>query len=504
MQSPRSLAFLVPAAVALVLGVDALAGDPAGNGNKEKGKAPPASEGPPVLEILVPDLVDPAASLRLDFGNGEWKDLEGWVASAGSGRILTPAVDGTRVFVGSGIEMNCYMAMGGKRGWSTKVDDSAPSAPAVEDGHVYFNTGSCTLYDLNAETGARVWSQWVAGSVATTPAVADGRVFVSGPAEGGGFKLEAYSAKSGKLLFRNLVKSDLISAPVADGERVYYALCDGTLAAATDAGEPLWETSSKAVSAPVPVDGRLLVATASEDGDAGLLDVDSATGNPVGRRVATPAPLPPSPPEKQGMFLGDLPNRGGAGPGAAGPKPGPAAAPKDPLRDRPTGPGKGGKKNPPQAPGAPTPATGSGPPPAPYLPGVGGFGYEGPRPVVAGRTAALAGSGSLLLRELDEDRERRIPIADRPAGPPAAAGAFFVQATCGGRLLLVEAASGEIRFEMRFRTAKGDVVPFSSSPSVSRGRAYIGTADGRILGVDLPMPGLDGWPMWGGNAGRGK
>ena len=221
-------------------------------------------------------------------------------------------------------------------------------------------------------------------------------------------------------------------------------------------------------------------------------------------RRPPPAPRPPARGFLGGWARGPPPPRGGPAPGAAGPKPGPAAAPKDPLRDRPTGPGKGGKKNPPQAPGAPTPATGSGPPPAPYLPGVGGFGYEGPRPVVAGRTAALAGSGSLLLRELDEDRERRIPIADRPAGPPAAAGAFFVQATCGGRLLLVEAASGEIRFEMRFRTAKGDVVPFSSSPSVSRGRAYIGTADGRILGVDLPMPGLDGWPMWGGNAGRGK
>lgn len=493
MDTARGTVVLSVAAAAAVA-LAALPPDPVRAAGEGREAAPPT-----LLEVLVPETPALHEPRALAFGPAAFDGLQGFVVSVGEGAILTPAVDGTRLFAGSGLEIHCYMAMGGKRGWSRKVDDSQPTAPAVEDGQVYFNTQSCTLYDVDAETGDLRWQEWVAGSVNSTPAVAGGRVYVSGPGEGGAWKIEAREARTGKLLFRKSLPADVVSAPVAADGRVYCTLADGSVRALDPEGNPLWETaagdpSTRVLAAPTPHEGRLLLAAGGSDGEPGLLDLDAAIGKSPGRAVATP------PDRRQGMAAGDVGRKGGNGPGAAGPKPGPAAAPKDPVRDRPNGPAKGGKGNPSDPPAPPTPPGGSGAPPRPP---VGGFGYEGPRPVVLRGTVAVAGSASLLLRPLAGGAERRLEIEDGPAGPPAAAGSLFVLATRRGRLLGIDPADGTIRFEMRFR-GRGGSLSFSSSPAVSRGRAYVGTADGRVVAADLPEHSLDGWPMWGGSPSRAK
>lgn len=35
-------------------------------------------------------------------------------------------------------------------------------------------------------------------------------------------------------------------------------------------------------------------------------------------------------------------------------------------------------------------------------------------------------------------------------------------------------------------------------PSLAKGMLYVGTADGRLIGIDLEDKSADGWLMWGG------
>jgi hypothetical protein len=133
----------------------------------------------------------------------------------------------------------------------------------------------------------------------------------------------------------------------------------------------------------------------------------------------------------------------------------------------------------------------------------GSLGYEGPRPCVLGGTVAMACERSLLLRTPAGAAIATVPLEGQAAGAPAAAGTLFVQATIEGRLLGVDPATGAVKFDLRL-TCGGKPLPLGSSPAVVRGRAYLGTRDGRLVAVDLPEASVDGWAMWGGDAARGK
>ncbi len=449
------------------------------------GDDPPATDPPPV-EVRLPDPGAAEEPVAFEAGEG----LQGFVVRVGAGGLQTPAVDGDSVFVGAGSEMRSYACLGGRLKWKAPTDDSSPSSPAVAGGRVYFNTQSCTVYALDAATGERAWSQWIAGSVATTPAVSGDVVFVSGPDNekgAAGYKLEAYAAADGKRLFRSALRADIYSAPVVRGGRVYYGMADGTVAASDLSGKALWETKGEALAAPCPHGGRLLVAAGKDAaGVPGLVTLDAATGA-SGRAVATP-------PGGTAKMPGDEPGRKGGGAGGK-PVKRPAPSPKPPTgpRDNPDGSG-GGRGQPPVV----------VPPAAPGVPPRGpgtAFGYEGPRPCVVGETAAMASGEALLLQPVAGGETLRVPLAGPAAGSPVAAGSLVLQATQGGRLIAVDAASGKVRFELRF-TRNGSPVALVSSPAVTRGRAYLGTAEGTLVAVDLPDPSADGWPMWGGGPSR--
>lgn len=447
---------------------------------------------PLVIDVELPALPQ-GSDLPLTFEAG--KGLQGFAVRVGSGDLRTPAVDGESVFIGSGNEMRAYQCLGGRLKWKTPTDDSQPSSPAVAGGRVYFNTQSCTVYAMDAATGERKWSQWVAGSVATTPAVSGDVVFVSGPdADGGaagGFKLEAYAAASGKKLFKSALRADVITAPVVKDGRVFFALGDGTVAASDLSGKSLWETKGEALAAPCPHEGRLLVASGKEPAGApSLVDLDAATGSP-GRAVATP---PGGSGREPSKAAGEEPGRrGGAAPGRPVPKPGPSGKPQAGPRKTPEAP-----RDPPLTP--PTPPSGSA---GPVRGNVTAFGYEGPRPCVVRGIVAMSAGDTLLLQPAGGGETTRVSLDRLTAGAPVAAGRCVLQATRDGRLFAVDAASGRVEFVLRF-TCGGKWVLFNSSPVVSRGRAYLGTGDGVLVGVDLPDPSLDGWPMWGGSPERSR
>ncbi len=460
-------------AVGAALLLLAAAFSPAASGAAAAGDPAPAPEPIPVRIPALARGIDGPAPFTTPEG------FQGFVAATGNGSAgfpagdldsslaealrpfltpPTPAVEGRRVFTGTGTEMRAIDALDGRLLWKAPVDDTMPTAPAVREGRVYFNTESCTLYALEASTGKRLWSRWIADSVLTTPAVSEDGVFVSVPAGVGtaamdGGRLEGYSLARGKRTFRTDLRTDLLFAPVISGRRIFLALADGVVAAADLRGRILWERSANALAAPWPHGDRLLVAARAADGGTRLLVLDAASGDPVG---------------------------------------GPAGTAPDRTRRRPTGAGR-------------RPADGFDPL-DPLLALHGRwlrFGHEGPRPCVAGESAAMNDDRHLRVLSLDGAPRRMVDLRGFPAGAPVAAGDLFLQATTDGRLLGVDAASGDLRFEMVF-LRPGGAVSFSSSPAVSRGRAYIGTGEGTLVAVDLPEAAADGWPMWGGGPGRAR
>ena len=106
--------------------------------------------------------------------------------------IPTPTIYKDKVYVSGGFhskEFYCFDAKTGALVWAIDLDDDGPTA-AVCDGSVcVFNTESCTLFAVDADTGKHLWSHWLGDPLTSTPTIAGGVVFTSYPANGGGGQL---------------------------------------------------------------------------------------------------------------------------------------------------------------------------------------------------------------------------------------------------------------------------------------------------------------------------
>ncbi|MEM7477820.1 MAG: PQQ-binding-like beta-propeller repeat protein, partial [Planctomycetota bacterium] len=101
--------------------------------------------------------------------------------------VPTVAVYEGKIYVGGGFhsrEFYCLDAETGEPKWGFSLDDDGPSAPAVEDGIVVYNTESCTIFAHDAETGEYLWSHWLGDPLMSAPTIADGKVFTAYPAAG--------------------------------------------------------------------------------------------------------------------------------------------------------------------------------------------------------------------------------------------------------------------------------------------------------------------------------
>ena len=99
--------------------------------------------------------------------------------------IATPAVYKGKVFVSGGFrskEYHALVASTGASAWSVGLDDDGPSSTACEEDVCVFNTESCTVFALDANTGKQKWSWWLGDPLTSAPTIAKGRVFTSYPA----------------------------------------------------------------------------------------------------------------------------------------------------------------------------------------------------------------------------------------------------------------------------------------------------------------------------------
>jgi Ca-activated chloride channel family protein len=189
----------------------------------------------------------------------------GWRARLRHGRgIATPAIGQGRVFVGGGYgtyQFYAFDAATGALDWTIRTEDDGPTAAVVADGCVVFNTESCTLYVVEAETGKTVWKKWMGDPLMAQPAVEGNRVFMAYPDRRGTHQLAAFELQTGEPLWQTPLPAEIISAPILADGNVYCSTFDGCLHCVdVRSGEVLWKKDRKATSAPWIWNGEAFVA----------------------------------------------------------------------------------------------------------------------------------------------------------------------------------------------------------------------------------------------------
>jgi outer membrane protein assembly factor BamB len=431
--------------------------------------------------------------------------------------IPTPTVYAGKVYVSGGFhskEFYCFDAATGALKWAVNLDDDGPTAAACDDGVCVFNTESCTLFAVEAETGKHLWSLWLGDPLTSTPTVANGVVFTSYPANGGGgvgapnaapngnqlpapkeqkdgkkappakgaakkrppcsHVLAALELKTGKIIWQRWIESDVMSAPVATDKELFFSTFGGVLYKLSQKdGAVLSAVRTRATSAPVVVGDDVFFSRRLDKGNAAC---------PVEGNVALDQKINAqrkAGESKDAVYLDEKVQRGNefakgalaldAGNGFAG--------------------------------GAPTAAN----------PGAAwknvGYGnvssmqaFQGSRVLhLAGRNYSVMGDAivcndpksgkELWSHKLEGDLKKQGGFL---GAPPAAAGGHLIVTTLKGDVLRLD-ETGKV---VKTWATKS---PTRFQAAVDGGRIYVGTQDGKLICIDTGDKGLTGWTCWGGN-----
>lgn len=444
----------------------------------------------------------------------------GWgVRIPGARPIATPCFADGLLFVGGGYgsrDFHAFDATTGRNVWSVKTSDDGPTAAVEEDGYVAFNTESCTVIVVEAKTGKLVWQEWLGDPLMSQPAVSNGRLFISHPASGrgnigqtqsilphanvdgsqlppspwnggdslvggsGNHRMLCADLRTGRHVWSYAIPGDVITAPVVDGDRLYFTCFNGTsfcLNAVT--GEELWQEENAGTSAPLIVRGQAIFSARDEHNGStveGMVIADTAGGRAL----------------HGGMF-------------AAG----------DALHLLPGGGGGVGISQEEQA--ALDGSVGFSTPPATAKLGaadrhlgvstvVGAWAYQGARAVYD--NGRLMNAQGVYLNSVDADqgalrwRAEAQGVAVGTRGqiflPPAVGGGNLYVATILGHLLSVRSDDGALRFNYNVHH------PIAFQPVLANGNMYVGTTDGWLICLQLEDPEADGWYAWGGNGAHNK
>ena len=207
------------------------------------------------------------ASRFLDLGTG----FRGWSVQIPGGRdVVTPCVEGGRVLLGGGFgsyEFYAFDAADGRLAWGRRTSDDGPTAAVVADGHVVFNTESCTVCVLRADTGEVAWERWLGDPLLAQPAVGAGMVFIAWPARGDHL-IGAFSLLEGAPVWTAPLPADVITAPVFAEGALYVSTFDGAVHCFDPhEGKLRWSRPMRATSAPWVWGGEVYVSQ-REEGEA--------------------------------------------------------------------------------------------------------------------------------------------------------------------------------------------------------------------------------------------
>jgi uncharacterized repeat protein (TIGR01451 family) len=168
--------------------------------------------------------------------------------------------------------------------WMTLLDRPIVYAPVYDDGRVFVLTAGGPVgtlqhvVALNATTGAVEWQSSLTsdhGTDGATPTVSNGVVYVAG----GDWKIHAFDAVTGALLWRTIVDDGAVSSPTVGNGVLYATTVNQATLYAIDplTGQILWQRfggSNGDMNNPI-VSGNVIYT----GGDAGIQAIDATTHN---------------------------------------------------------------------------------------------------------------------------------------------------------------------------------------------------------------------------------
>ncbi len=434
---------------------------------------------------VVAEAPDAVAFRTKDGSRKGWK-----VVIPGNRPLATPAIVDGKVFLGGGFgshEFYAFDAITGKRLWVYRTKDDGPTAAAVADGCVAFNTESCEWEVLTVH-GKPLWKKWLGDPLMSMPAAAGGKVYMAYPNSKGDRKhyLACFDLKVGRELWKQEIAGDIISAPVIDKDHVLLATLDGTLYSFKISGQLAWQEKRNATCAPVVARGECYFSYRDET----LIQKD---GKPVaqqnetlGRRSGeagalvkeiqvTRCPADYLDAGKRAKSHVESSNQAlDANVGFAGPAKGDAK-----IMQALSNLGQNSV--------------------------VGCWSYQGSRPFVLGDRIYSAMGDTLKCVDLKtekvlwqhdahEKKKDKGELLDAVLTPPAAVNGKLFVGTASGEVLCLSAERGERLWSANI----GDPIVFQ--PAVAKGRVYVATSAGSLICLETGDARDDGWLMWGGSA----
>lgn len=184
------------------------------------------------------------------FTIGRENEHSAWIANIPERQTLVSvAYGGGKIFVGGGFGTSTMYALDaktGKRVWTSyNLADPGPTPPVFAENEIAFNTFSCSLEVIDAETGKTKWAKNIGTETPIQPAIYNGLVIAPHP-EG----VSAYKLSNGADVWHADLDEHTMSAPVVAGDSVYVATLAGTLYRIGLDGKRKWSRSIGATSAP--------------------------------------------------------------------------------------------------------------------------------------------------------------------------------------------------------------------------------------------------------------
>jgi Ca-activated chloride channel homolog len=406
--------------------------------------------------------------------------------------IPTPAVLDGSLYVSGGFGSKQYYsfdALTGKLKWAVDINDDGPSAPAIQDGTIVFNTESCTIFACDVATGKQIWSYYLGDPLMSMPTIADGIVFTSYPSSYLSISkraindstiipthaLIAIELKTGKILWQKWIDSDIMSAPVAKDSLLYITTFSGALYKLHQkSGQILEAKTMRATSAPVfNGNGDLIVSKRSDSKMDSIISESLVYGLATKRKQLF---------TKNAEYLDQKVQE--------------KASLKSEALKMDAG---NGFVN-----GAPASAN--------YEVAKANIGYSNVSSLQSFQgSRALYRHGRLYNTMGDEvictDSSGSTKWKYKLRGdlkneggfmgtPPAYAGGYIIVATLSGELLILNEKNGEVFKKYEIKD------PVRYQPVIDKGWIYVTTTNGKLHAINTGNAKITGWNMWGGNAAR--
>jgi Ca-activated chloride channel family protein len=419
--------------------------------------------------------------------------IKGWkVMIPGNRPLATPAVVDGKIFIGGGFgshEFYAFDAATGKKIWQYQTKDDGPTAAAVDDGHVAFNTESCELEILTVD-GKPVWKKWLGDPLMSMPAISKDKVYMAYPHSKGDRQhyLACFDLKTGKEFWKKQIAGEIITAPIVQDEKVYLSTLEGTVYCFGQFdGELIWKEKKNSTTAPLVWNkqcyfGQRIEVKVKKDGKEVTQQQEQLAGRDGVAKQAEVKGIEST--KRNADELDAVKN---------------AAKPLAKAQTAADGAvGFGG--------GAPAEAKlnqawgnlGRG-----TVAGV--WSYQGSKPFIYNDKMYSSMGDTLKCvdpktekvvweKKLHEVKESEKDKVDSLTTPPALVNGKAFVGTTAGEVFCLSADKGEVLWKVSVGA------PVLFQPAVVKGRVYISTNTGGLFCLETGDPKDDGWQMWGANA----